>query len=172
LPPTTLVLGGARSGKSAYAERLTRGFRSRVYVATAEALDDEMAARIRRHRKRRGRGWRTVEEPLDIAAVIREHAAPGRPLVVDCLTLWLSNLIGRERDAEGEIRRLIETLAASGGPVVLVSNELGLGVVPADGLARAFVDAHGRMNQRLAKTARRVVFLAAGVPVVLKGRSR
>jgi adenosylcobinamide kinase/adenosylcobinamide-phosphate guanylyltransferase len=167
LSGSTLVLGGARSGKSAYAERLlARHPRARVYLATAEPGDGEMAERIRRHRERRGAGWSTIEVPLDLPEAIR---AEPRALLVDCLTLWLSNLMaaGRDPDAAGE--QLCAAIRRPGGPVVLVSNEVGWGIVPENALARAFRDHAGRLNQRVAAAADRVLFVAAGLPLALKG---
>ncbi len=168
LPSSTLVLGGARSGKSAHAEALI-GARAATFVATAEAGDAEMAARIAAHRRRRPASWRTVEAPLDLPATLTAAAvAEDRPVLVDCLTLWLSNLLAAGRDPEEETRRLVAALADMAAPVVLVSNELGLGLVPENALARAFRDAHGRMNQAVAAACRRVVFVAAGLPLILK----
>lgn len=170
LPPVTLILGGQRSGKSRLAETLIEDAAGGgLYLATAEARDGEMTDRIAHHRARRGPDWETIEEPLDILGQIREHAAPGRPILVDCLTLWLSNLMEAGRDPDAEAEALALGLDGVAGPVVFVSNEVGLGVIPANALARAFVDAAGRLNQRLAQRADRVVFTAAGLPLVLKG---
>lgn len=166
-PRTTLILGGARSGKSAHAESLLAGGPA-LYLATGQAFDGEMAERIRLHRDRRGPGWETVEEPLDLAGTLDRHLRLGRPVLVDCLTLWISNLMHAGRDVEGECGRLCEVLDASAGPVVLVSNEVGLGLVPETPLGRAFRDAQGRVNQRVARSCRRVVFVAAGLPLILK----
>jgi adenosylcobinamide kinase/adenosylcobinamide-phosphate guanylyltransferase len=168
LPPVTLVLGGARSGKSLYAERLVSRFGPGVYLATAEARDEEMAARIRHHRQRRGRYWTTVEEPIDIVPAIKAYSTSGRAVLVDCLTLWLSNLMERDSDVDGDTQKLVAALTDLPGPVVLVSNEVGLGGVPGNALARAFMDAAGRLNQAVALVANRVVFMAAGLPLVLK----
>ncbi len=167
LPPVTLVLGGARSGKSLYAEGLVAAQGRAVYVATAEARDAEMAERIRRHRERRGAAWQTVEEPLELAAAIRDNPS-GKPLLVECLTLWLSNIMEAGRDVDAEGRALVEALGGLEAPVVLVSNEVGLGIVPDNAAARAFADAAGRLNQAVAAAADRVVFVAAGLPMVLK----
>jgi adenosylcobinamide kinase/adenosylcobinamide-phosphate guanylyltransferase len=164
---TTLVLGGARSGKSRYAERLL-GSAPALYLATGQALDDEMAERIRLHRDRRGPGWDTIEEPLALADTIERAARSGRALLVDCLTLWISNLMLAGRDVDAETARLCEVLSAPAGPVVLVSNEVGMGLVPETPLGRAFRDHQGRVNQRVADVCRRVVFVAAGLPLVLK----
>ena len=168
LPPVTLILGGARSGKSRYAERLVENAASRgTYCATAEAGDAEMAARIAAHRARRGPFWRTVEAPLALASAIAA-AGPEGPVLVDCLTLWLSNLLmaGRQPDAEAGV--LCRALHEAVGPVVLVSNEVGMGLVPETPLGRHFRDAAGRLNQEIAALADRVVFIAAGLPLVLK----
>ena len=174
LPAVTLVLGGARSGKSRYAEALVEAATGQgTYLATAEALDPEMAARIAAHRTRRndnGRGtfWRTVEAPLELPAAIAKEAAADRPLLVDCLTLWLSNLLHADKCAAMETRSLCAALREAAGPVVLVANEVGLGLVPETPLGRRFRDAAGRLNQDVAALADRVVFMAAGLPLVLK----
>jgi adenosylcobinamide kinase/adenosylcobinamide-phosphate guanylyltransferase len=169
LPHLTLVLGGARSGKSRHAEALVLGSgRAPVYLATAEALDDEMATRIAAHRARRGPEWRTLEEPLDLVGALRREATPGQALLVDCLTLWLTNLLVRERAVAAETLRLVELLPELPGPVVLVSNEVGQGVVPVAALARAFVDHAGALHQRIAAQADAVVLMTAGLPRRLK----
>lgn len=173
----TLVLGGARSGKSAYAEALVEGHLDRhpgtaaLYVATAEAGDAEMAERIRQHRSRRGARWRTVEAPLEVAQALAQGGAAA-PVLLDCLTLWLANLMAAGRDPAGEAERLLAAARAHPAPVVLVSNEVGLGIVPENALARAFRDQAGRLNQRAAAAAARVVFVAAGLPLVMKDVSR
>src|SRR5262249_6106714 len=149
----TLVLGGARSGKSRYAEVLIAACPPPwVYVATAEPLDDEMRARIAEHRARRGGDWRTVEAPRDLAGALETNSA-GAAMLVDCLTLWLSNLMLAGADIEVESARLEAALAQAKGPVVLVSNEVGFGIVPDNALARRFRDAQGRLNQRIAARA-------------------
>jgi adenosylcobinamide kinase/adenosylcobinamide-phosphate guanylyltransferase len=167
----TLVLGGARSGKSRYAESIvTRHPPPRCYVATAEALDAEMTARVAAHRDDRGADWQTLEAPRDLVgalAAIPPHVA----ILVDCLTLWLSNLLLADVDIEEEIARLEDTLAGIASPVVLVSNEVGLGIVPENALARRFRDLQGQLNQRMAARADRVVLMAAGLPLVIKGTS-
>jgi adenosylcobinamide kinase / adenosylcobinamide-phosphate guanylyltransferase len=170
LPPVTLVLGGARSGKSRHAEQLVEeAAASGTYCATAEAGDAEMRARIALHRARRGAFWHTVEEPLDLAAAIRAAAEPERPVLVDCLTLWLSNLLFAGRRVEEASESVAIALRQARGPVVLVANEVGLGLVPETPLGRRFRDSAGRLNQDIAAIADRVVFVAAGLPLVLKG---
>lgn len=166
---TTLVLGGARSGKSAHAERLVResGLAPR-YIATGEARDGEMAERIAHHRARRGRGWVTREEPLALVEALRDEAGQDRGVLVDCLTLWLTNLLFAERDLGAETARLCEALPLLPGPVVLVSNEVGMGLVPETPLGRRFRDAQGRLNQAVAAAVPSVVFVAAGLPLMLK----
>jgi adenosylcobinamide kinase/adenosylcobinamide-phosphate guanylyltransferase len=175
----TLVLGGARSGKSRHAEGLVEASGlARFYVATAQALDPEMTERIRHHRERRaGAGWITVEAPLALAATLADVARPGRAVLVDCLTLWLTNVLlaadeGGGRDVAAEIAALADRLSRLEGPVVLVANEVGLGIVPDNALARAFRDHAGRLNQAVAAAAQRVVFVAAGLPLTLKDETR
>ena len=165
----TLVLGGARSGKSAHAEALLEGHAgARLYIATAEARDPEMEARIAAHRARRGPGWRTLEAPLALTETLEAESRPGAALLVDCLTLWLSNLMEAGRDIAAETQRLTACLGRLEGRAVLVSNEVGLGIVPENAAARAFRDHAGRLNQAVAQAAGRVVFVAAGLPLVLK----
>ena len=169
LPALTLVLGGARSVKSRHAERLVLGSGLMpVYVATAQALDDEMAARIAKHRARRGTSWRTIEQPLELVDALRRECDEGRAVLVDCLTLWLTNLMMAERPVRNEMARLIELLPSLRGVLVLVSNEVGLGIVPTDAMARAFIDHAGWLHQRIAEQASDVVFMAAGLPLHLK----
>lgn len=167
-PAVTLILGGARSGKSAYAEALVAEAASALYLATAEAHDAEMAERIRRHRERRGPRWTTIEEPIALVPALKQYVRPDRPVVVDCLTLWLSNLMAAGRDVAAEAARLIEGLAAPAGPIVLVANEVGLGIVPDTPLGREFRDHAGWLNQAVAGVAERVVFVVAALPLVLK----
>jgi adenosylcobinamide kinase/adenosylcobinamide-phosphate guanylyltransferase len=170
LPPLTLVLGGARSGKSRYAEALVEAAaEGGTYCATAEAGDAEMAERIAAHCNRRGPFWRTVEAPLALADSVRRAAEPGQPVLVDCLTLWLSNLMLAGVPLDAEFAGLRMALRDAAGPVVLVANEVGLGLVPETLLGRQFRDAAGRLNQEMAGLANRVVFVAAGLPLVLKG---
>jgi adenosylcobinamide kinase/adenosylcobinamide-phosphate guanylyltransferase len=164
----TLVLGGARSGKSRFAERLITAMPPPwIYVATAEPRDGEMAERIAAHRSRRGESWQTVEAPRDPAAVLA--ASANKPLLVDCLTLWLSNLLLAEADIEAEIARLEGALAAVTAPTVLVTNEVGYGIVPDYPLGRRFRDLQGLLNQRIAALADRVVLVVAGLPLAIKG---
>ena len=166
---TVLVTGGARSGKSLYAEGLVNASqRERIYVATCTPFDDEMHQRIDRHRDQRGEGWRTIEEPRDLAGVIAAESTEGRAILIDCLTLWLSNLIFAEADPEAETARLAGALRAAPGPVVLVTNEVGSGIVPDNALARRFRDEQGRLNRRIAELADVAVLVAAGLPLVLK----
>jgi adenosylcobinamide kinase/adenosylcobinamide-phosphate guanylyltransferase len=168
----TLILGGARSGKSAWAERLAiERKQDVVYIATAQAGDAEMTARIEHHRARRPQAWTCVEEPVHLADVLREQAREHRCILVDCLTLWLSNLLGDTDTAsfERERNRLLEILPALPGELLLVSNEVGLGIVPLGELTRRFVDEAGRLHQAIAAVSERVVFVAAGLPLVLKG---
>ncbi len=172
-PRRTLVLGGARSGKSALAERLVlaTGLEP-VYLATAEALDDEMAIRVAAHRERRDSAWRLVEEPVALADAIRRESAPTRALLVDCLTVWLSNLLLRDADLAAASSSVIEALGSAEGPIVLVSNEVGQGIVPMNALARRFVDESGRLHQRIAAEAEQVILVVAGLPHWLKGGPR
>ncbi|HEY6255324.1 MAG TPA: bifunctional adenosylcobinamide kinase/adenosylcobinamide-phosphate guanylyltransferase [Xanthobacteraceae bacterium] len=164
----TLVLGGARSGKSRYAEALITALPSPwIYVATGQALDAEMAARIAAHRARRGAGWTTVEAPRELTATLAEHATA--PVLVDCLTLWLSNLMMADAAIDQEVDRLVAALAKASAPVVLVANEVGFGIVPDNALARRFRDLQGALNQRIAAQADRVVLVVAGLPVFVKG---
>jgi adenosylcobinamide kinase/adenosylcobinamide-phosphate guanylyltransferase len=162
-----LVIGGARSGKSSYAERQARDSDLRVtYVATCEARDDEMSERIAHHRERRPAEWRTVEEPLALADALRREAAADTCVMVDCLTLWLTNVLLGER--EEEIEKLLNVLPALPGRILLVSNEVGWGIVPENALARRFRDEQGRLNQRIAALADQVTLVAAGLPLLLK----
>lgn len=164
------MIGGARSGKSGLAERLATGStRPRRYIATAEAWDDEMRARIDRHRADRGAGWETVEAPLDLCAALA-GAGQDQVVLVDCATLWLTNHLLAEHDLEAETAALLTALAACPAPVIMVSNEVGWGIVPDNALARTFRDAQGRLNQRMAAQADLVVGVMAGLPMVLKGR--
>jgi len=165
----TLVLGGARSGKSRYAEGLlTKLPAPWLYVATAQALDAEMAERIATHRLHRDAGWRTIEAPHDLAGAL-EASSPTIPVLIDCLTLWLSNRMLAQANIEAEVGRLEDALGRRDGPTVLVANEVGCGIVPDNDLARRFRDLHGRLNQTLAARADHVVLVVAGLPLVIKG---
>ena len=168
----TLVLGGARSGKSRYAESLIAALPPPwqppwSYLATAEAGDTEMAARIATHRARRGPQWQTIEAPRDLVAALKSRET--MPVLVDCLTLWLSNLMLADADIDAEISRLEAALADTGAPVVLVANEVGSGIVPDNPLGRRFRDLQGVLNQRMAARADRVVLVVAGLPLAIKG---
>jgi len=165
-----LILGGARSGKSALAVRLARSSGLAVtVVATATAGDVEMAERIARHRAARPPEWRVVEEPMALAAALRAECAADRLVIVDCLTLWLSNLLLAETPLESERAGLLDALPVLPGRVLLVANEVGLGIVPENALARRFRDEQGALNQAVAALSDRVTLVAAGLPVVLKG---
>jgi adenosyl cobinamide kinase/adenosyl cobinamide phosphate guanylyltransferase len=164
----TFVLGGARSGKSRYAESLITALPPPwAYVATAEAGDAEMIERIAAHRSRRGSSWRTIEAPRDLTAALK--SCETMPVLIDCLTLWLSNLMLAEADIEAEIVQLENTLAAATAPAVWVANEVGYGIVPDHPLGRRFRDLQGVLNQRLAARADRVVLVVAGLPLAVKG---
>jgi len=168
-----LVLGGARSGKSRLAQDIAeRRWRHPVYLATSEILDDEMAARVRMHRQTRTRRWHCVEEPLEIARIIRRGVPDTDGLLVDCLTIWLSNVLLKEGRGAFARRRdeLIKALHNTRQDVILVANEVGMGVVPEHELGRTFRDLAGWLNQAVAKEADTVVFVAAGLPLILKGR--
>jgi adenosylcobinamide kinase / adenosylcobinamide-phosphate guanylyltransferase len=170
-PPvrSLLVLGGARSGKSAYAlEVAEAACAERLYVATATPGDEEMAARIARHQTDRGRGWSTLEEPLDVTRALQAEARPGRIIVVDCLTLWLANLMLAKRDPEPAVAGLAAAIGTLAGPAILVSNEVGMGIVPNHKLGREFRDWQGRANAEIACVCDAVVFVAAGLPLQLK----
>lgn len=177
-----LILGGARSGKSRLAEGLAeRSGLEVIYIATAEpnhsALDSEMAERIRHHQQQRPSHWQTIEEPIKLAACLQEHASEGRTILVDCLTLWLANLlssdVGEEFDEvrfNSERNALLKVLPDLPGEIVLVSNEVGQGIVPLGELTRRFCDESGRLHQDIAKICDRVTFVTAGLPMILKGK--
>lgn len=164
----TFVLGGARSGKSRFAESFA--YDPKVYIATAQAFDDEMRARIAKHQLQRGDGWSTFDAPLDLVATLQHADRPGHFVLVDCLTLWLSNLMLAETDWSLDLEKLIVALGSAKADVVLVSNEVGLGIVPDTPLGRKFRDAQGITNQSVAAIAETVIFMAAGLPLLLKGR--
>jgi len=163
-----MVTGGARSGKSGLAESMASRFSGeRFYLATAEAGDAEMTQRIEHHRERRGEGWTTIEEPLELARALRESDDGQSPRLVDCLTLWLSNAM-MAGDPAPQVEALCAELRSQRGPVVLVTNELGLGIVPENALARRFRDEHGWMNQAVAAIADEVWMAVSGLPLRLK----
>ena len=169
LPELTLILGGAASGKSAFAEGLVvQSGRARVYLATAQTFDDEMREKVTRHQTMRGDGWRTIEAPLDPAPALA-GARRDEAVLVDCATMWLSNHMLADGDLAMAETALIRALTNCAAPVVVVSNEVGLSVVPENALARRFREAQGRLNQRLAAEASLVVNVIAGLPQVLKG---
>lgn len=174
---TTFITGGARSGKSAFAERIATGFGAPLgYLATARSLDGEMDARIRKHRERRGGAWETLEEPLQVARILARHDGAFRAILMDCLTLWLTNLLlqeeepgdGTEERIVVEVERLCITLASMTTPVIIVSNEVGMGIVPEHRLGRIFRDIAGRANQLLAAAADEAWLVASGIPLRLK----
>lgn len=167
----TLILGGARSGKStraqAFAEHISA---ERCYIATAQAFDDEMTERISRHQLDRDSSWTTFEEPLELSQALSKCVEGGHSVIlVDCLTLWLSNIMLDKRDIEAETEKLIATLAQTNASIIFVSNEVGMGLVPDNALGREFRDAQGRLNQKIAALADKVEFIAAGLPLILKG---
>jgi len=172
--PVTLILGGARSGKSRRAESMALSLCEHpVYVATAPMIEDdhEWSARIEHHRQQRGETWQLVEEELELIRVLQEYASEGRAVLVDCLTLWLSNLIFAGRNIEQETSALCTLLTTLSGNIILVANEVGMGLVPETAEGRAFRDAQGRLNQQLAAVADHVEFVAAGLPLCLKGET-
>lgn len=168
-PRLSLVIGGARSGKSRLAEDLTRrADQPKTYIATAEAWDDEMRARIAAHRAERGADWHCIEAPRDLPAALA--AAPPGVVLIDCATLWLTNLVLAEDDVAARTAALLAALQASANPVVIVTNEVGLSIVPENALARRFRDDQGRLNQILAAQADLVMVVFAGLPLILKGQ--
>jgi adenosylcobinamide kinase/adenosylcobinamide-phosphate guanylyltransferase len=165
------VLGGARSGKSSFALQQGKVFAPRAFLATAEPLDAEMDIRIQKHKKSRGAGWTTFEIPIQLAEWFTDHGGEYSSVVVDCLTLWLNNLLQekvRPRQVPSYVRKLLKALRASPSRVVMVSNELGMGLVPGDAVSREFRDAAGRINQFIAAEADEVYFLVSGLPLRLK----
>jgi len=169
LPRLSLVLGGAASGKSAFAERLVKRVSQKpTYIATSQVFDDEMAAKVAAHRAARGADWTTIEEPLDIAAALAS-APTDAPVLIDCATLWLTNVILGEHDIDAAQESFLSAIGTARGPVVVVSNETGQGIVPENALARRFRNAQGQLNQAIAVQADLVVVVMAGLPMVLKG---
>ena len=166
----TLVLGGARSGKSAYAESLSRQFvGARSYIATAELLDEEMRNRVTCHITQRGEGWQTVEAPVDLVRALIDADAAHRFTLIDCITVWIGNLMHHQLNVGTEVDRFCGALSSVKGDVAIVANEVGLGIVPDNALARQFRDEAGRANQAIAAAADSVVFITAGLPMILKG---
>jgi adenosylcobinamide kinase/adenosylcobinamide-phosphate guanylyltransferase len=168
------VTGGCRSGKSQFAlDYANRHFHKKLYLATCEALDEEMAKRIDDHKKRRGLDWQTVEEPIKIAEVIRQHQNDVEVILLDCITLWLSNLLMKQKsdyEIMNEVTRLIDTVTQGQTSFILVSNEVGMGIVPVESLGRRFRDLSGMANQKIAEVADRVVFMVSGMRLFLKGK--
>ncbi|MEO0911078.1 MAG: bifunctional adenosylcobinamide kinase/adenosylcobinamide-phosphate guanylyltransferase [Pseudomonadota bacterium] len=168
-PETTFVLGGARSGKSAFAEGLVlKSTLKPVYVATGRAFDDEMVSRIEQHQERRGDSWESVEEPLALVDALRQSSHEGRMILVDCLTFWITNLMMAEANVKKEAEQLADFLSEATVPMVIVSNEVGLGVVPENQMAREFVDLSGLVHQRVAEVCDQMYFVTAGIPQKLK----
>lgn len=173
----SLITGGARSGKSRFALALATRHSRPAFIATAEPFDDEMRLRIERHQQERDERWFVIEEPVDLAGALRRLPGGIEIAVVDCLTVWLGNLMHRRGDSVrsgdlevyGEVAAFLAELDRTARPLVLVSNEVGLGIVPVSPLARAFVDLAGRLNQEVAARAQQVIFMASGLPLVLKG---
>ncbi|MFD1198538.1 bifunctional adenosylcobinamide kinase/adenosylcobinamide-phosphate guanylyltransferase [Brucella gallinifaecis] len=166
----TLVLGGARSGKSSYAEKLVENSALQpVYLATGRAFDQEMESRISIHRDRRGNEWKTIEEPLNLVGALAKHARHDSFVLVDCLTLWITNLMMAEQNIAAETEALIKALPTLSGPVVFVSNEVGMGIVPENRMAREFRDSAGFLHQAMASVADEVYLLVAGLPLKVKG---
>jgi len=166
-----LILGGARSGKSAYAQQCAGDSGMQViYIATATAHDDEMAERIRQHQQQRPAHWQVIEEPIDLLTVLQTYAAADTCILIDCLTLWLSNLLGQDNQAECEqqLNGLIQLIPELSGRIIFVSNETGLGVIPMGELTRRFVDEAGRLHQQLASLCDHVTFMLAGIPQQIK----
>ncbi|MGI9424656.1 MAG: bifunctional adenosylcobinamide kinase/adenosylcobinamide-phosphate guanylyltransferase [Hyphomicrobiaceae bacterium] len=163
-----LVLGGARSGKTRHAMTCAEIQPERIYLATAEAWDDEMRARIQQHQKERDATWSTVEEPLEICQVLKQIDRQKCAIVVDCLTLWLNNLMAADRDVDGATDDVVAAVGRSTSDIIFVSNEIGFGIVPDNALARRFRDAQGRLNQRIARSVDRVDLVVAGLPLNVK----
>lgn len=170
LPHLTLILGGAASGKSGFAEDLVRQMsKAPAYIATAQVFDDEMAAKVARHRAMRGTGWTTIEEPLDLGQAMAQVNS-SQPVLIDCATLWLTNIILGDHDVGRHTQDFLLAIAQHPSSVVVVSNEVGQGIVPENALARQFRNAQGQLNQQIAGQADLVVAVMAGLPLVLKGQ--
>jgi adenosylcobinamide kinase/adenosylcobinamide-phosphate guanylyltransferase len=167
LPHVTLIIGGARSGKSRHAEQIMLALpQPWTYIATGQAFDDEMRDRIAEHRRRRGEGWQTIEAPVDLSGAVAQAA--GTPVLIDCLTLWLTNLMLGAHDIPAALSAFETGLDRRREPTLLVSNEVGMGIVPETPLGRRFRDEAGRLNQRIAARAGRVVLMVAGLPMTVK----
>jgi adenosylcobinamide kinase/adenosylcobinamide-phosphate guanylyltransferase len=167
---TTLILGGARSGKSQYGEKLAlKNFGSHIYIFTAQSWDEEMDKRIVIHKERReGTNWQDVESPIELSNAITSHAAEDTTILVDCLTLWVTNLMLADRDIDTVINKLLVTIKNCPGEIILVSNEVGFGIVPENAMARRFRDFSGELHQKLALQAENVLLMVAGIPIVVK----
>jgi adenosylcobinamide kinase / adenosylcobinamide-phosphate guanylyltransferase len=169
-----LITGGCRSGKSQFAlDYANRHFHKKRYLATSEALDEEMVKRIEDHKKRRGLDWQTVEEPIKIAEAIRQHEDDVEVILLDCITLWLSNLLMRQKsdhEIMNEVDKFIDTINQGQVSFIIVSNEVGMGIVPVDPLGRRFRDLSGMANQKIAEAAQTVVFMVSGMPIFMKGK--
>ena len=168
----TLILGGTRSGKSAYGEMLAlKNFSSPIYIFTAQAWDDEMKSRIKTHKKRRdGKNWIDIEAPIELGTAIKNTATSNNCILVDCLTLWLTNILLAEQDIDDAINELLQTIKACPGEIILISSEVGLGIVPDNSMARLFRDLSGKLHQKLAMEAENVLLMVAGIPMVVKGK--
>ncbi len=168
------VTGGCRSGKSQFAlDYANRHFHKKLYLATCEPLDEEMVRRIEHHKLRRGSDWQTVEEPIKIAEAIKQHGKDMEVILLDCMTLWFSNLLMRkkeDREIMNELDKLIDTIRQAQSSFVIVSNEVGMGLVPGEPLGRRFRDLSGMANQKIAEAADRVVFMVSGIPIFMKGK--
>ncbi len=168
------ITGGCRSGKSRYAlDYANRHFSRKLYLATSEVLDEEMARRVELHKKARGPEWQTIEEPIEVTSCIKQYAAKAEVILFDCMTLWLSNLLlkwDEESRVMGEVGCLMETIQKIKTTLIMVSNEVGMGIVPVDPLARRFRDLSGVANQRMAEAADTVIFMVSGIPMFLKGK--
>jgi len=169
MPQVHLILGGARSGKSGYAEQIAQSMSQAVtYVATAQALDSEMSERIAHHQTQRPNHWLTIEEPIQLAQVIKQHDDEGQVILVDCLTLWLMNIIYQEQDVQVAIDDFLAALQSVKGTVLLVSNEISMGVVPMGKTSRDYVDSLGRLHQAIGRIADKVTLMVAGIPMAVK----
>ena len=167
-----LILGGARSGTSPYAEQLANNYSQKIYLPTALNPDEDLKARIKAHQDRRGNSWQTLDPSLNLAATLNAQSNKNAVILIDCLTLWLFHLLENKRNIQETTETLIQALTKAKGPIIMVSNEVGLSIVPENKLARQFRDAQGTLNQQIAKTATDVLFIAAGLPLILKQSER